>query len=126
MGIDIYAKWRGMSKADKEKQYTGFATDAGKVGYLREAYHGEPYATQYLLKEAFDAETGEAKIPAKVLLRRLPKTLRLAAERNKLVYNQPKDSEDTEIIMQSFIDFVDLCIQKEEELGEPVTVIASY
>ena len=29
----------------------GFDITAGDKGYLREAYHGSPYATHYLLKE---------------------------------------------------------------------------
>jgi len=69
MGIDIYARWKGITAAEKQKQYTGFNVVSGNVGYLREAYHGGPYGTKLLVKEAF--ENGSAKIPAKVLKSRL-------------------------------------------------------
>lgn len=38
MGLDIYLKWKGMTKKDKEAQITGFE-NAGKVGYLRSSYN---------------------------------------------------------------------------------------
>lgn len=71
MGIDIYLKWDGMTEDDKQKQYTGMSTTSGDVGYLREAYHGGPYATKILCREAFEAENCEAEIPAAVLRERL-------------------------------------------------------
>ena len=58
MGIDIYARWEGQTEAEKEAQYTGFSTTAGAVGYLREAYHGGPYVTQWLMPEAFSPDLG--------------------------------------------------------------------
>ena len=60
-----------MTEEDDKNQYTGMSTMAGNVGYLREAYHGGPYATKILCREAFDAENGEAEIPAAVLRERL-------------------------------------------------------
>jgi hypothetical protein len=71
MGIDIYLKWEGMTEEDKQRQYTGMSTVSGDVGYLREAYHGGPYATKILCREAFEAENCEAEIPAEVLRERL-------------------------------------------------------
>ena len=65
MGIDIYAKWSGMTREESKAQITGFDTAAGQVGYLREAYHGEPYATRVLVPEAFEDEV--AVIPAAAL-----------------------------------------------------------
>ncbi len=53
MGIDLYAKWEGMTVQEAEDQITGFSVTAGSVGYLREAYHGDPYATIWLAPEAF-------------------------------------------------------------------------
>lgn len=53
MGIDIYAKWDGKTEAEYEAQITGFDTTAGSAGYLREAYHGGPYVTNWLMPEAF-------------------------------------------------------------------------
>jgi hypothetical protein len=35
MGIDVYARWDGQTKYEEEKQYTGFSTVHGHVGYLR-------------------------------------------------------------------------------------------
>lgn len=54
MGIDIYARWRGQTDAERQAQEEAWlSTTSGHVGYLREAYHGEPYATRHLCKEAF-------------------------------------------------------------------------
>lgn len=71
MGIDIYLEWDGMTDDDKQNQMTGFSTTSGHVGYLREAYHGGPYATRILCREAFDAESCAAQIPAATLTERL-------------------------------------------------------
>ncbi|NBT75130.1 hypothetical protein EBZ80_24225 [bacterium] len=71
MGIDIYLEWDGMEEEEKQAQATGFSVTSGNVGYLREAYHGGPYATRILVREAFDAEDCRAEIPAAVLRERL-------------------------------------------------------
>lgn len=71
MGIDIYLKWPDMTEEDKQSQFTGMSTIHGNVGYLREAYHGGPYATKILCREAFEAEKCEAEIPAAVMRERL-------------------------------------------------------
>lgn len=71
MGIDIYLKWDGMTAKDKKQQITGFSTTAGKTGYLRESYHGGPYATHIFFREAFEAESYEAEIPAAVMRERM-------------------------------------------------------
>ena len=69
MGIDIYMRWDGMTEEDRDKQITGFDATVGEVGYLREAYHGGPYATRYLVEEAFEdspeGRADEVHIPAK-------------------------------------------------------------
>jgi len=124
MGIDIYAKWRNQTKKEREAQFTGYSTVHGHVGYLREAYHGGPYVTRYLLKEAFDSDKGEAKIPAKVLRQRLPKAIALIKERYAEVYKEDLNEDSDEI--KSLLGFIELCEKKEKELGEPVTIIASY
>ncbi len=125
MGIDIYAKWRGMTEEDKQKQYTGFSITAGGVGYLREAYHGAPYATRELVAEAFDSETGTSAIPSATLRERLPKVLETVAERQRKVY--PDESEeDLKAVQDSFTAFVELCEKMEEVTGEPVEIVASY
>lgn len=59
MGIDVYASWPGMTPADVRAQHTGFSIAHGHTGYLREAYHGSPYATRTLVPEAFDGEQFE-------------------------------------------------------------------
>ena len=124
MGIDIYARWKNQTSKQEQKQKTGFSVLHGKVGYLREAYHGSPYATRYLCKEAF-SKKGGAKIPAKVLRERLPKTLELVDERERNVYKQ-KSKKEIERIQKSFTDFVELCERKEKEAGELCTIIANY
>jgi hypothetical protein len=71
MGIDIYLEWDGMDKEEKAAQATGFSTVAGEVGYLREAYHGGPYATRILVREAFESDNQRAQIPAAIMRKRL-------------------------------------------------------
>lgn len=61
MGIDIYLEWEGQTETPK----------TGATGYLRESYHGGPYATRILLREAFEADTCRAEIPAAILRERL-------------------------------------------------------
>jgi len=124
MGIDIYAQWRGMTKANKQAQITGFSVTSGHVGYLREAYHGEPYATKALVPEAFSSDNGKAEIAAALLRERLPAVLRLVAERHRIIY----DDTPAEIkrVQKSFSDFVDLCELQEARTGQPTKIIASY
>ena len=123
MGIDIYAQWRNQTKEAKAKQTEAWlTTGAGGTGYLREAYHGEPYATKHLCAEAF--EMGEARISAAVLRERLPHTLDLAEERDRKLYEAT--DEEIEDTKQSYREFVALCEEKEKETGEPVLFIASY
>jgi hypothetical protein len=123
MGIDIYAEWDGMTKAEHDAQITGFSIEHGHVGYLREAYHGEPYATQALVPEAF--ESGRAAISAETLRERLPEVLELAEQREREIYDQT-EAEAIEPVLQSYRDFVELCARKEDETGHPCLIIASY
>ena len=123
MGIDIYAMWKGQSVAERRKQEAKWLSDiAGQAGYLREAYHGEPYATKFLCSEAFS--TGSAQIPAKVLKERLPLAVLMVEERQRKLYET--NQVEIEDVKQSFRDFVRLCEQKEQETGEPVLIIASF
>ena len=123
MGIDIYAKWDGMTEAEEEAQITGFSVEHGHVGYLREAYHGEPYATKVLVPEAFE----ELRVPiyAATLRDRLPATLVVAEQRERVVYDVTDDAA-IKRVLKSYSDFVELCARKEEETGEPCLIIASY
>lgn len=117
MGIDIYMRWKGQSKEEEEKQITGFSIAAGHVGYLREAYHGEPYATRILVSEAFN---GDEKIKAETLRERLPQALEAIKKRYS------NDDSAIKWASESFENFVSLAEQKEKETGEPVTIIASW
>jgi hypothetical protein len=124
MGIDIYCKWKNQSKEEEKAQYTGFSTVHGHVGYLREAYHGQPYATKFLVAEAFAAEGGEAEIPAATLRARLPQTLAFVEERERTIYKG--DDSAVAAVQKSFSDFVALCERREKETGEPCLMLASY
>src|SRR5262249_3220894 len=123
MGIDIYVRWNGQTREEQEAQYTGFSVVDGHVGYLREAYHGEPYATRYLVAEAFAA--GKASIPATILRERLPHTLKLAREREQNIYHET-DEYEIFLVLQSFVAFLELSQSKAKEVGWAVIIIASY
>lgn len=86
MGIDIYASWAGQTDAEKEAQHTAFDTERGHLGYLRESYHGSPYATRILVPEAFAAKNGRARIRASKLRARLPVVATAALVRLAQVY----------------------------------------
>lgn len=123
MGIDIYARWRGQTDAEREAQAKAWlSTTGGEFGYLREAYHGEPYATRHLCREAFECES--AFIPSAVLHERLPETLRLAEERERTIYKS--DERSIEEVKQSFRSFVGLCALKERETGAQVLIVANF
>ena len=94
MGIDIYMAWNKQTEEEKQAQYTGYSGEHGHVGYLREAYHGNPYATKYLVQEAFENEGGETFIDVKKLRERLPKTLKLHVQREKDVYGEAVKETD--------------------------------
>jgi hypothetical protein len=129
MGIDITAHWRDQCAADRDKQAKAWLSAAdGDVRYLREAYHGEPYATRVLVPEAFDVETypNGAPIPAATLRTRLRKTLAVARARQLIVYKEPAGSADTKMVCKSFTDFVELCEVMERATGEPCIIKSSY
>jgi hypothetical protein len=124
MGIDVSAEWHNMTPEEANAQRSaGFDAEAGEVGYLREAYHGKPYATQVLVPEAF--ERGGSAIPAAWLRERLPETLAVAEERQKIVYGET-DPKRIQRVLDSFRNFVELCERKEAETGEPCWIVASY
>jgi hypothetical protein len=91
--------------------------------YLREAYHGEPYATRVLVPESF--ETGRAAIPAATLWDRLGETLKTAERRERELYGET-DINAIGRVLKSYVDFVGLCAEKEDETGAPCLIIASY
>lgn len=86
MGIDVYLRWSKQTKAERQLQMTGFSVTVGNIGYLREAYHGGPYATRVLVPEAFKSDT--RRYSARTLRARLPATLYAAAVRSLTVYNE--------------------------------------
>lgn len=149
MGIDIYMNWDGMTEDEKQAQYTGFSTTSGDVGYLREAYHGGPYATETLLPEAFEwvqeignlmscAEMAGSELPddlcdlltrgvpmqAETLQDRLGSTILRVRERIDKVYPMTSP-EDADLVVSSYISFVDLALAKQAE-GKRIYVYASH
>src|ERR1043165_812599 len=122
MGIDITAVWNGQTGDEERAQAESWrSVEHGQVGYLREAYHGEPYATRFLFREAFESEIGEARIPAATLRYRLPETLEVVEARERGVYHEA-DEFQIESVKESFRKFVALCERKETETGEPVLI----
>jgi hypothetical protein len=97
MGIDIYARWNGQTEAEERSQVTGYSIKHGHVGYLREAYHGGPYVTKYLVSEAFNADEGQAAIPARTLRRRLPAAVLMHLYRDNKLYGGGKDPSVVDI-----------------------------
>lgn len=92
MGIDVYLEWDDMTEEDKKARITGFSIHHGHVGYLREAYHGSPYATAILISENWDDQPEEGfTIPAAELRRRLPATVMATLYRHHVVYGERLD-----------------------------------
>jgi hypothetical protein len=124
MGIDIYARYHGQSAEERAGQVSEFlSATGGQFGYLREAYHGQPYVTKFLVWEAFG--TGYADIPAATLRERLPEALRFAEIREREIYHET-DPKEIEAVLDSYRAFVALCERAERETGHPVKIIASY
>ncbi len=97
MGLDIYLKWKGMTKKDKEARYTGFA-NAGSVGYLRSSYNEggfNSWAKRYIEGKDFyyifqPKDTGDAWIPTPEewdeMAKRAEEALQLALKAKDLPY----------------------------------------
>lgn len=122
MGIDIYLSWDNMTKDEEKARYTGFSIVSGHLGYLREAYHGYPYATRVLCPEAFDSREQGAIIQNSVLVERLPAVLRAVRKREREVYQAKKPDPKA---LKSFRDFVKLHGEK-EKAGLNPRIEASY
>jgi hypothetical protein len=122
-GIDVYAHWKGKTLAEERAQINGHSVAHGHVGYLREAYDGEPYATELLVPEAFERE---AEVPAAHLRARLDEVLRVASRRQVKVYARSADNADARAVLKSFVDFVELCERKERETGKPCRIVARF
>jgi hypothetical protein len=123
MGIDIYLRWALMTEEEEEAQLQGYNVCIGHTGYLREAYHGDPYATKLLVPEAFAAGGEPVHIPAAVLRERLPSVMRAALHRERRIYNT--EANEDSLVVQSFVDFVNLAEELEKRGRKPV-VFASY
>jgi len=130
MGIDCYLVNPDSGELHAEetgqRDRMGFNTLSGDAGYLREAYHGGPYATQVLLEEGWNDgdrdEEGNFSLPASTLRKRLPQTLKDAAQRNKTNYDGDLEKE----VLKSFKDFVELAEKLEKERGKPCKFYVSY
>jgi DNA polymerase III sliding clamp (beta) subunit (PCNA family) len=117
----VFAHWRGKTLAEERAQIAGHSVVHGHVGYLREAYDGEPYAIPMLVPEAFEREV---EIPAARLRERLERVLCVATRRQVQVYSRNTDNEDAKAALKSFVDFVELCERKERETGKPCRIAA--
>jgi hypothetical protein len=109
MGIDIYMTWKNQTPDEEKAQLTGFSVTAGATGYLREAYHGGPYVTHWLVQEAFvdyeddpspDVPNG-IPIAAETLRARLPGAVFLALARHAIVYDEP-DPDQPQTLVDAF------------------------
>ncbi len=103
MGIDVYLSWDGKTEEEQQAQYTGFSTVAGNAGYLREAYHGSPYATHALFPRDYweitqeEADAGGKLADIALLKSRLAQTVMVAAYRNHALYEQGIDQSYAEL-----------------------------
>ena len=116
MGIDIYMEWDDMTEEEKDAQYQGFSSVIGHKGYLREAYHGGPYATPFLVSEAFKNK-GAVHIPAETLRERLPEARHIAISRMEKVYHLKV--RGNELAITTLEKFVELAEQLEAEDRNP-------
>jgi hypothetical protein len=116
MGIDIWASWDGERGANDAA--------LGDVRYLREAYHGGPYVTHYLLSEVFANPGQDVFIPAETLRRRLPEALRIAVVRERIVYHST--DEDLAAARKRYEDFVKLCERMERKTGRSARISGSW
>ena len=79
-------------------------SEYGHVGYLREAFDGEPYATKALVPEAFEMD--RVPIYAEKLQARLPAALEIAEQREREIYGVTSNAEINRVL-QSYADFVE-------------------
>tara|TARA_R100000152_G_scaffold20354_1_gene13853 strand:- start:1273 stop:1647 length:375 start_codon:yes stop_codon:yes gene_type:complete len=124
MGIDVYVEWDKRTEEEREKQYTGFSIESGDVGYLREAYHGSPYATHYFVQEAFEDDKYDGvAIPSDTLLERVPLAVDIHIQRHKEIYKEDVKREDKSA--RAFGEFAKL-VQDLEKQGKNPKIRASY
>jgi hypothetical protein len=124
MGIDVYLRWDGQTEAEKEAQITGYSIVHGHVGYLREAYHGGPYATKTLMPEAWESDDENGvRINASVFRQRLSAVKLIVVKRSAVIYGEELNDDSPEV--QSYVKFIELAEAKENE-GKNPRVLVSY
>ena len=102
---------------------------SGAEGYLREAYLGKPYATEYFVQEAFDDEkrsldeNGHVAIPSETLLERVPLAVDIHIQRHKEIYKQKVTKND--VSAKAFGLFAKF-VQDLERQGKNPKIYASY
>jgi hypothetical protein len=150
MGIDIfmnpnYIENERLGDVGYSDEAPAFSINSGHQGYLREAYHGGPYATEVLVPEAFAwsqwlgecpaddwpddldrALMAGSPIRAAVMRERLPATKDTYYERLGKVYPDTTRTEADDTWERSFVAFVELAERIEAITGEAVQVYASY
>jgi hypothetical protein len=94
------------------------------VTSLWEAHHGEPYATHFLVAEAFEDMGHPVAVRAATLRERLPQALRLADKRARRIYGIAKP-EDIGWLLRRFEQFVEVCERIERDSGLPVDISAT-
>lgn len=62
------------------------------------------------------------EIRAALLRARLDEVLKIAIERQALIYHRQADDEAAQLAVKSFVDFVELCERKERETGQPCRI----
>lgn len=118
MGIDIYMKWRQQTEDEYANQFMGFEV-SGRAGSAGKLTTAAPMPQRH---ECWEQEQHKDRLPfsAATLHERL--LAAIDAVRHRLVYNTD-DSSDT---IEASTEFVELVERKEKEIGEPVTIYASY
>ena len=101
MGIDVYLRWKGQTREEKENQYTGYL-NAGADGYLREGFNQNYFATDIMFPKAKFGKS--VKISNEILAARLPAMEKL--------YREKGESEEE---IQHWRDFVALHSKLERE-----------
>jgi hypothetical protein len=119
-GIDVFAHWRGKTLAEERAEIAGHSVVHGHVGYLREAYDGEPYAIPMLVPEAFEREV---EIPGARLRERLESVLCVATRRQVQVYSRNTDNEDAKAALKSLSTSSNSASEKKQRLASPAAFL---
>lgn len=133
MGIDVYLTWPDMTPEDSQKQATGFSILHGHVGYLREAYHGGPYASHLLFPEAWSENEDKLykECESNAEFQGIPYTAdklrsREASARAAALERYSDNPELAQKAADSITAFCQLAEDHEKRTGEPCRVVVSY